>query len=127
MTSSSTTFSTTRFPRQHRLLSPSEFKPLFDQPQWRASSQHFLLLVAANGLATPRLGIVIGKRRVTRAVDRNLLRRLIRETFRHRSTDLAGLDIVVLVRADLRRPDKRLIAEELGKVWTKLLAKRATD
>lgn len=127
MTSSSTTFSTTRFPRQHRLLSPSEFKPLFDQPQWRASSQHFLLLVAANGLAAPRLGIVIGKRRVKRAVDRNLLRRLIRETFRHRSTDLAGLDIVVLVRADLRRPDKRLIAEELGKVWTKLLAKRATD
>ncbi len=122
-----TSSSTTRFPRQHRLLSPSEFKPLFDQPQWRASSQHFLLLVAANGLATPRLGIVIGKRRVKRAVDRNLLRRLIRETFRHRSTDLAGLDIVVLVRADLRRPDKRLIAEELGKVWTKLLAKRATD
>ncbi|MCK5875097.1 MAG: ribonuclease P protein component [Alcanivoracaceae bacterium] len=127
MTSSSTTSSTSRFPRQHRLLSPSEFKPLFDQPQWRASSQHFLLLVTENGLAAPRLGIVIGKRRVKRAVDRNLLRRLIRESFRHRSADLTGLDIVVLVRADLRRPDKRLIAEELGKVWAKLLAKRATD
>lgn len=122
-----TSSSTTRFPRQHRLLSPSQFKPLFDQPKWRASSQHFLLLVSENGLAAPRLGIVIGKRRVKRAVDRNLLRRLMRESFRHRSVDLAGLDIVVLVRADLRDPDKRLIAEELGKVWTKLLAKRAAD
>ena len=118
---------TTRFPRQHRLLTPSQFKPLFDQPQWRASSQHFLLLVSANDLAAPRLGIVIGKRRVKRAVDRNLLRRLMRESFRHRTTELTGLDVVVLVRADLSHPDKRLIAEELGKVWTKLLAKRAAD
>ncbi len=122
-----TSSSSTRFPREHRLLSPSQFKPLFDQPQWRASSQHFLLLASENGLAAARLGIVIGKRRVKRAVDRNLLRRLMRESFRHRSTDLAGLDIVVLVRADLDHPDKRLIAEELGKVWTKLLAKRAVD
>lgn len=127
MTLSSKTSSTSRFPRQHRLLSPSEFKPLFDQPQWRASSQHFLLLVSENGLAAPRLGIVIGKRRVKRAVDRNLLRRLLRESFRHRSVELTGLDVVVLVRADLRHPDKRLISEELGKVWTKLLAKRAPD
>lgn len=127
MTLSSKTSGTTRFPRQHRLLSPSEFKPLFDQPTWRASSQHFLLLVSENGLAAPRLGIVIGKRRVKRAVDRNLLRRLMRESFRHRTMELSGLDVVILVRADLHHPDKRLIAEELGKVWTKLLAKRAVD
>lgn len=127
MTLSSKTSSTTRFPRQHRLLSPSEFKPLFDQPTWRASSQHFLLLVSENGLAAPRLGIVIGKRRVKRAVDRNLLRRLMRESFRHRTIELSGLDVVILVRTDLHHPDKRLIAEELGKVWTKLLAKRAAD
>ncbi len=127
MTLSSKNSITTGFPRQHRLLSPSEFKPLFDQPQWRASSQHFLLLVSENRRAAPRLGIVIGKRRVKRAVDRNLLRRLIRESFRHRTAELAGLDVVVLVRADLRHPDKRQIAEELDKVWAKLLAKRAPD
>ena len=116
-----------RFTRQHRLLSTSQFKPLFDHPQWRASGQHFLLLVCENDVTVARLGIVIGKRRVKRAVDRNLLRRQIRESFRHRGCDLAGLDIVVLVRADLDHPDKVLVAEELDKVWVKLLAKRVPD
>ncbi|MEE4249492.1 MAG: ribonuclease P protein component [Alcanivoracaceae bacterium] len=116
-----------QFPRSHRLLSPSEFKPLFDHPQWRASSQHFLLLVTENRLAAPRLGIVIGKRRVKRAVDRNLLRRLMRESFRHLGPELAGLDIVILVRANIDHPDKAAVATELDKVWTKLLAKRAVD
>jgi len=51
----------------------------------------------------------------------------MRESFRHRTIELSGLDVVILVRADLHHPDKRLIAEELGKVWTKLLAKRAVD
>ena len=115
------------FSRSHRLLSPSEFKPLFDNPQWRASSQHFLLLVSENRLAAARLGIVIGKRRVKRAVDRNLLRRLMRESFRHLGPELAGLDIVILVRANIDHPNKATTAAELGKVWTKLLAKRAAD
>jgi ribonuclease P protein component len=116
-----------RFPRSHRLLASAQFKPLFDQPTWRASSQHFLLLVSENGLSAARLGIVVGKRRVRRAVDRNLLKRLVRESFRHRSEQLAGLDIVVLVRANLDHPDPALIAAELQKVWAKLLAKRGPD
>src|SRR5690554_6895911 len=116
-----------QFPRSHRLLHPAEFKPLFDNPQWRASSQHFLLLVSENRLAAARLGIVIGKRRVKRAVDRNLLRRLMRESFRHLGPELAGLDIVILVRANLNNPDKVTINAELAKVWSKLLAKRAVD
>jgi ribonuclease P protein component len=116
-----------RFPRSHRLLASAQFTPLFNQPTWRASSQHFLLLVSPNGLAAPRLGIVVGKRRVRRAVDRNLLKRLIRESFRHLGDELAGLDIVVLVRANLDHPDPAAIATELTRVWAKLLAKRAPD
>lgn len=116
-----------QFPRSHRLLRPAEFKPLFDNPQWRASSQHFLLLVSENRLAAARLGIVIGKRRVKRAVDRNLLRRLMRESFRHLGPELVGLDIVILVRANMDHPDKSAVTAELGKVWSKLLAKRAAD
>lgn len=113
------------FPRSHRLLTPAEFKPLFDQPQWRASSQHFLLLASENGLAAARLGIVVGKRRVRLAVHRNLIKRLVRESFRLRQPALAGLDIVVLVRADLNAPQRQALGSELEQVWAKLLAKRA--
>jgi len=116
-----------QFPRSHRLLRPAEFKPLFDNPQWRASSQHFLLLVSENRLAAARLGIVIGKRRVKRAVDRNLLRRLMRESFRHLGPELVVLDIATLVRANMYHPDKSAVTAELGKVCSKLLAKRAAD
>lgn len=113
------------FPRSHRLLSPAEFKPLFDHPHWRASSRHFLLLASENGLAAARLGIVVGKRRVRRAVHRNLVKRLLREGFRHRQASLAGLDIVALVRADVNRPDRQALNDELAQLWAKLLAKRA--
>jgi ribonuclease P protein component len=47
---------------------------------------------AANG---PRLGLVVGKRFAPRAVDRNRIRRVVRESFRRRRADLPALDIVV--------------------------------
>lgn len=116
-----------QFPRQHRLLSGSQFQPLFDSPSWRVSSHHLLLLVSPNDLDVPRLGMVIGKRRVRRAVDRNQLRRLMRESFRLRTQALAGLDIVILVRATVNPVDNSVINQELCRVWDKLLAKRALD
>lgn len=48
-------------------------------------------------MQTARLGLVVGKRALRRAVDRNRARRVLRETFRVRRGDLPALDIVVQV------------------------------
>ena len=50
-----------------------------------------------NGLSYPRLAIVVAKKYVRLAVKRNLIRRLVREKFRHRSGFLNGCDYFLMV------------------------------
>ena len=59
-----------------------------------------------NGDRFSRLGIVVSKRVARRAVDRNRLKRLVRETFRRRQQELAGFDLLV-------RPRRNISADEV--------------
>ncbi len=52
-----------------------------------------------NGLGYGRLGMIVPKRLVVSAVKRNRIKRLIRECFRQRQSELAGLDIIARLRA----------------------------
>jgi len=65
----------------------------------------------------PRLGIVVGKRAVRRAVDRNRLKRAIRESFRHEQHRLPSLDIVVQA---MPGTDGKNNSAELGNVLGQL-------
>ena len=112
------------FSRKHRLLDGQAFQQVFDGAQWRAGDDVFLLLARPNDTDLHRLGMVVGRKRVRRAVDRALVKRVIRESFRQRPTQLAGLDIIVLVRGNLRHPDRSQLACRLDLLWDKLLAKR---
>lgn len=117
-----------RFPRSNRLLKSAEFQPLFDKPDFRISNGPFLLLARRRPPnADPRIGLVTGKRRVRRAVDRNRIRRLTRESFRLRKAALPPLDIVILVRGTLQNPDRTTTASQLDSLWTGLLAKAQQD
>jgi len=65
----------------------------------KVSNSYISLLARKNGLKHARLGLAIAKRQVRKATDRNRLKRLIRESFRHNQDILSGLDIIVLVRS----------------------------
>lgn len=52
-----------------------------------------------NKLTRPRLGLVVGRRNVRRAVDRNRVKRWVRECFRALPDELEPHDIVVRVMA----------------------------
>ena len=112
------------FPRSHRLLSPAEFQRVFTRTDYKTGGRHLLFLARENGLDVPRLGLVIARKRSRRAVDRTRIKRHLRDSFRLRPAALAGLDVIVLLRANLHDPDPVTLRAEIEGLWDKLLAKR---
>ncbi len=111
------------FTRQLRLLTGSQYQTVFDHSKWKVGNAAFLLLATPNDQPMPRLGLVIGRKRAKRAVDRACVKRRAREQFRLRQQELAGLDIILLVRGRVDHPDPALVTLQLGQLFDKLLAK----
>ena len=114
---------TQAFTRQHRLLTGTQYQTVFDHPKWKVGNSVFLLLATPSDQPCPRLGLVIGRKRAKRAVDRGCVKRRAREQFRLRQDALAGLDIILLVRGRVDHPDPAQVTLQLGQLFDKLLAK----
>ncbi|RRW17797.1 ribonuclease P protein component [Stutzerimonas stutzeri] len=108
------------FGREKRLLTPREFKAVFDSPSGKVPGRNVLLLARENDLQHPRLGLVIGKKSVKLSVERNRIKRQIRETFRHHQLELAGWDIVIIARKGLADLDNPELAKQFAKLWKRL-------
>ena len=105
------------FPKTARLLSPKDYKPVFDNSRYKVSTKQFLLLATASQARRPRLGLVIAKKHVSKAVQRNRLKRVLRESFRLRQSEIPLIDIVVLARKDA----DKLAPIELRKMIDRLI------
>ena len=108
------------FGREKRLLTPRQFKAVFDSPSGKVPGRHVLLLARDNDLPHPRLGLVIGKKSVKLAVERNRIKRQIRETFRLHQLELTGWDIVIVARKGLADLDNAELAKQFVKLWKRL-------
>ncbi len=108
------------FSREKRLLTPRQFKAVFDSPNGKAPGKNVLLLARNNELDHPRLGLVIGKKSVKLSVERNRLKRQIRESFRLNQESLVGWDIVVVARKGLGDLENAELARQFGKLWKRL-------
>ncbi|AHL77591.1 ribonuclease P [Stutzerimonas stutzeri] len=108
------------FNREKRLLTPRQFKAVFDSPSGKLPGRNVLLLVRENGLPHPRIGLVIGKKSVKLAVERNRIKRQLRETFRLHQMELTGWDIVVISRKGLADLDSPELARQFAKLWRRL-------
>lgn len=91
------------------------------------------MLASPNRLQTARLGLVISKKNVKRAVQRNRIKRQIRERFRQfpqregPELDLSGLDIIVLARKGADGLSSQRIAKKVGRHFRSLARKAAED
>ena len=81
----------------NRLQRPTEFAAVFASNN-KSSDEVFLFLARKNGTDIARLGVTVPKRHITKAVDRNRAKRIIRESFRSRKERLKGKDVVVFVK-----------------------------
>ena len=70
--------------------------------------------------------MAIAKKRAKRAVDRNRLKRLVRESFRHNHERLARFDIVVMNKDITAATDNKLLVKSLDTLWSKAIKRIGT-
>ncbi|MGI4836152.1 MAG: ribonuclease P protein component [Janthinobacterium lividum] len=112
------------FNRDKRLLTPRHFKTVFDSPTGKVPGKNLLLLARENDFEHPRLGLVIGKKSVKLSVQRNRLKRVMRDSFRLHQELLAGWDIVIVARKGLGDVENPELHQHLGKLWKRLARSR---
>ena len=72
------------------------------------------IFTVRNAMPGARLGLIVGKRAMRRAHDRNRLKRAAREAFRQRRARLPALDVVLHVQAPIQHRElTRRLAEVL--------------
>ena len=76
-----------------------------------------------NVLNRPRLGLVVGKKTAKLAVDRNYMKRVLRELFRLNQHHLPSLDLVVQVQNKFQKTEFYQIKQEFEKLVQKLIEK----
>jgi len=112
------------FGKERRLLTGTDYQSVFNGASFRVSRRQILILANENPSGKTRIGLVIAKKHVRLAVQRNRLKRLTRESFRHHQQLLNGLDIVMLARGGLDKLDNDAVTNMLEQLWQDLCKRR---
>lgn len=115
--------SAARRPRRSRLSRSAEFDRVYRQGRSQASRYLVLYAFPRGGEDGPRLGLSVS-RKLGGAVDRNRVKRLLREAFAAEEETLpAGYDLVLVARADLRQLAEREGLSGVRSALTELVAR----
>lgn len=107
------------FSRELRLLTPEDYKFVFQQAH-RVGSPHFTILARENTHSHPRLGLAVPKKQIKTAVARNKFKRTIRESFRTKQHTLPAKDFVVIAKKSAQDLSKEEFNKLLNKLWHRL-------
>ena len=115
------------FGKSRRLLTASEYSRVFDHADARASHRHLLLLARKNQGPEHRLGLVIAKKNVRLAVQRNRIKRLTRETFRQLPPATTTFDVILLARRGMDELDNATLSSILRQQYARLFQSHGKD
>ncbi len=93
---------------------------MFNGTELRCGSKDLLLLVRSNQLGFPRIGFVLAKKHIKLAVQRNRIKRIVRESFRLQQTKFEAYDYVVMARASAIELSDQQLRSAIDKLWFKL-------
>lgn len=110
-----------------RLKKPSQFQSVYQSKQW-GGSKYFVFNVLANDKAITEnkslpsvLGVTVSKKVSKRAVDRNRIKRQIREFFRHHQHELNNANIIITAKPHCIKANDKARSESLLEMWEKVL------
>ena len=111
------------FPKTQRLLTPAQFQRVYANKQWgNTRLLTFNVLYDAELKEQPsKLGITVSKKVSKLAVRRNLLKRLIREFYRHKQHELTRARLIITVKPAASAVSNEDLLQELTELWTKLM------
>lgn len=118
-------------PKRARLAKRRQFLAVTERGKaldLKFSGPCFLLLGRANGLAYNRLGVTVSKKAAARAVDRNRIKRIVREFFRANTGNWPkGFDLVFIARTPTAEAARRQLWDELRRLGRKLAERREAE
>jgi ribonuclease P protein component len=86
----------------------------------RASDALFMVIARPNEVGHPRLGLAVGVKAAGNAVNRNRIKRLVRDSFRRQRQDLPAIDVVVNARAGAGPASNAQIAASVTALWARI-------
>jgi ribonuclease P protein component len=101
------------------LTCSADFSRVFTDPR-KSVDRFFTLLAISQTRGPARLGLAIAKKQARKAVDRNRLKRLSREAFRHHRDQLQGIDLVVLARHAAVTADNPTLRRSLARHFARI-------
>ena len=108
-----------RFPKHHRLVCSFEYRSVIAH-DCKSKDALFVVYAHNNGHELGRLGITVSRRVSPKAVERNQIKRAMRESFRHQQKILAGLDIVAIARGATKGTETKKLIVSLEKHWRRV-------
>ena len=87
-----------RFSSDWRIGTTAAFQRVYSERQ-RLSGLYYLLCYLDNNIEHSRLGVVVSRRSVKKAVIRNRVRRIAKEVFRRYRNQLASFDLIFIAKA----------------------------
>ena len=112
--------------RDARLVAKADFDRVFADNQ-RAKTDYVVVMARPNSVGYPRLGMVIAKRLLARAVDRNRVKRCVRESFRQVLPELPACDFVVrLIAKPVPGDEARDLSRTFKRAGNRAMAKWPT-
>jgi len=107
------------FAKSYRLSCSKDYQFVFKNAD-KASNSLFLILSRKNNLGLARLGLAVAKKHARLAVQRNRIKRIIRESFRKQQKAMPAVDIVVMIRPAVVKTNNQQLEASLKQLWNKL-------
>lgn len=108
------------FGKTRRLLTADAFNAVFSAPQIKSAHPQAVLLARPSNQPCSRMGLVVAKKKIRLACDRNRFKRIAREAFRCHFPVHLPVDVVVIARPGAGEMDTAALHKMFGKLWRKL-------